>query len=444
MKIDDKNVCNIVSDLLPLYADDACTEESKQIVEEHIKECADCARTLEAMKEPVEITDARNMALELTEIKFLKAFKKASRKVKIKVDLIILLVFLLITPLCILTVHQFDGSGICFTNFDDIKAATEVMETWKTSGFEAVLDAMEPTDLYEYLCRDNHEFTRNPYENYFTMNVDGTTCYLYNYTGSYESRDARLDDEEFMSDFWYSLIVNTEWDYIIPADIYENLEAKYGNDFYLERYRNYDPDYHNKPKKVSTELGDYYYNKGFNDFPIDPFKTPDFRERISDYYDLEEFFYAVERSVVLTPELYNYYCKVYDEVYKWETEYAEYYQNLGYDKFKAQWKKKLSDYLTGCEKQGVKLIDYKYESAYFYQSILNKSYWDITFEVRFSDGAKGYISISRPCDQYRLSYCRALSTEPDKTQYFFLKLEHIISADYYGSMSFEEEWEAYY
>ena len=87
MKIDDKNVCNIVSDLLPLYADDACTEESKQIVEEHIKECADCARTLEAMKEPVEITDARNMALELTEIKFLKAFKKASRKVKIKVDL---------------------------------------------------------------------------------------------------------------------------------------------------------------------------------------------------------------------------------------------------------------------------------------------------------------------------------------------------------------------
>lgn len=443
MKIDDKNVCNIVRDLLPLYADDACTEESKQIVEAHIKECSSCARTLEAMKEPVEITDARNMADELTEIKFLKAFKKATRKVKIKVDLIILLVFLLITPLCILTIHQFDGSGICFTNFDDIKAASEVMETWKTSGFEAVLDEMEPTDLYDDLCRYDYSFSKKPEESFFTMDINGETCYFYN-NGS-EFKDARLDDEEFMSDFWYSLIVNTDWDYIIPADIYEKLETKYGDDFYKKRYKNFDSDYHDMPERISTELGDYYYDKSYgDDFFTYHYKTPDFREKIDEVYDLGELFYIAERSQVLTPELYEYYCKIYNEVYQWDTAYAEFYQNIGYDGFKTQWKNKISGYLLGYEKQGVKLVDYKYDSAYWIDYEPGKGFWDIAFEVSFSNGATGYISVSRPNDKCSLSYCRALSTESSKTQYFFLKLEHLISADYYDTMSFEENWEAYY
>lgn len=46
-----EKMCNIVKDMLPLYIDDLCSAESKQMVEEHIKECDDCRRVLESMKE---------------------------------------------------------------------------------------------------------------------------------------------------------------------------------------------------------------------------------------------------------------------------------------------------------------------------------------------------------------------------------------------------------
>ena len=34
--------CDVIRDLLPLYADKACSEKSREMVEEHLKECPDC------------------------------------------------------------------------------------------------------------------------------------------------------------------------------------------------------------------------------------------------------------------------------------------------------------------------------------------------------------------------------------------------------------------
>ena len=45
--------CNVVKDLLPLYLDECCSEESRKLVEEHIKSCENCGRLNESMKEPV-------------------------------------------------------------------------------------------------------------------------------------------------------------------------------------------------------------------------------------------------------------------------------------------------------------------------------------------------------------------------------------------------------
>jgi len=42
--------CNIIRDLLPLYADDACSKESRCMVDEHLQECPDCANMLEKLR----------------------------------------------------------------------------------------------------------------------------------------------------------------------------------------------------------------------------------------------------------------------------------------------------------------------------------------------------------------------------------------------------------
>lgn len=59
--------CNVIQDLMVLYADDCCSEESKAIVEEHIKSCDKCKKAFE------EITSAPLMTEQKTKA---KAFSK--------------------------------------------------------------------------------------------------------------------------------------------------------------------------------------------------------------------------------------------------------------------------------------------------------------------------------------------------------------------------------
>ncbi|MBQ7646691.1 MAG: zf-HC2 domain-containing protein [Clostridia bacterium] len=42
--------CNVIQDLMMLYADNCCCDESKTIVEEHIKSCEKCRKAFEEMQ----------------------------------------------------------------------------------------------------------------------------------------------------------------------------------------------------------------------------------------------------------------------------------------------------------------------------------------------------------------------------------------------------------
>lgn len=47
--------CNVIRDLLPLYAEDMVSEDSKRIVDRHLEGCPDCRNSLTGMCDPVEI-----------------------------------------------------------------------------------------------------------------------------------------------------------------------------------------------------------------------------------------------------------------------------------------------------------------------------------------------------------------------------------------------------
>ena len=42
--------CDVIRDLLPLYADDACSQDSRRMVDEHLNECADCSGILKRLQ----------------------------------------------------------------------------------------------------------------------------------------------------------------------------------------------------------------------------------------------------------------------------------------------------------------------------------------------------------------------------------------------------------
>lgn len=46
-----KYLCNVVKDLLPLYCDGVCSDESKKMVEEHLEECSPCKDLLIKMQD---------------------------------------------------------------------------------------------------------------------------------------------------------------------------------------------------------------------------------------------------------------------------------------------------------------------------------------------------------------------------------------------------------
>ena len=72
--MENKISCDVIKDLLPTYLDELTSEESNQMIEAHINECAECKKTLENMRTP-EI-DEEQIEIEKKEIDFLKKSRK--------------------------------------------------------------------------------------------------------------------------------------------------------------------------------------------------------------------------------------------------------------------------------------------------------------------------------------------------------------------------------
>lgn len=76
-----KITCDIINDLIPLYIDTICTEDSRKLIEEHMKHCKKCSQKLEDMKNPIEYPQMP----EQWESK--EPFKKIKKKVRIQLIL---------------------------------------------------------------------------------------------------------------------------------------------------------------------------------------------------------------------------------------------------------------------------------------------------------------------------------------------------------------------
>ncbi len=65
--------CNVIRDLLPLYVDDCCTEQSSNVVQEHLESCKSCQRIYSAMKTPTQSPQPQNPVIKMHRINDWKA-----------------------------------------------------------------------------------------------------------------------------------------------------------------------------------------------------------------------------------------------------------------------------------------------------------------------------------------------------------------------------------
>lgn len=84
--------CKVIEDMLPMYFDKVCSEESTALIEEHLKDCPYCSHILSELRSDID-TPQKNM----DDIKPLKKIQKSYKKMKTH-WLIAIIVILLLIP----------------------------------------------------------------------------------------------------------------------------------------------------------------------------------------------------------------------------------------------------------------------------------------------------------------------------------------------------------
>lgn len=140
-----KYSCELIKDLLPLYQDEVCSEESAEIIEEHLKQCPECRKLAASMKIDFRISEP--------EVKRDGAALKKCFTLIRKRFLLILLVIVLSLPLLTvtlrLTVNQLRKEGICFTNIDDYLKASSFVKDIQKGNFREAFSRIDRTGDYE-------------------------------------------------------------------------------------------------------------------------------------------------------------------------------------------------------------------------------------------------------------------------------------------------------
>lgn len=65
--------CNVIKDLIPLYIDNCCSEESAKIVKEHLDNCQSCKELYESMRTPSDFAPVAAVPKKLRKINDWKA-----------------------------------------------------------------------------------------------------------------------------------------------------------------------------------------------------------------------------------------------------------------------------------------------------------------------------------------------------------------------------------
>lgn len=136
-----KLTCDIIQDLLPLYEDGLCSPGSRAAVEEHLLECPSCRALADGARDlpPVEEPETPHAD---------RAVAKSIQKVKRK-WLLSLAAVLLVVPVLLLSVNQFRGRGVCFTNLDELVLAWRYVRALETQDWETAAGLHDYSDSYD-------------------------------------------------------------------------------------------------------------------------------------------------------------------------------------------------------------------------------------------------------------------------------------------------------
>lgn len=146
--------CGVITDLLPLYLDECCTDASKKMVEEHLQECEECKKIYRTYIEELEPKEETSFSPEIAEIKVeyrrLKRWKRRGFGVAaLCVCLAVLVTFL--------GINQYRGDGISFANIGTILRVHQFAKAIENGDYEKAYQYFDIEGEYQDLMEGEYE-----------------------------------------------------------------------------------------------------------------------------------------------------------------------------------------------------------------------------------------------------------------------------------------------
>ena len=157
--------CKVIEDLLPLYSDNVCSDESKKIVEEHLQECEICRNMLDNMA-VVQVTHIEKEENEKS-ASVKKGFKKIHRRWIASIVAVIVLIPLLVF-VSILGYNETHKSGIAFSNIDDVYRCYSYLNYIKSGQYDKAVQMVDYTENEYTMVDCVSHMTPNEYQEYMS------------------------------------------------------------------------------------------------------------------------------------------------------------------------------------------------------------------------------------------------------------------------------------
>jgi len=155
--------CNIIADLLPLYADGICSEDTKTVVEHHAAECEECRKKLEAMaSETVKEKNIGETAFDKHEKRSPENPFKKVRQHYIKLAAVTFLVCAVVTVLLggawYLRTSELYDSGYSWATFRTACKLKKIGGLMKDGKYRQALNLFEPYSKGDYTEAETEAF----------------------------------------------------------------------------------------------------------------------------------------------------------------------------------------------------------------------------------------------------------------------------------------------
>ena len=160
-----KQSCDVIKDLLILYEDDACSEDSRALVEEHLKSCEECRKYSRKLMSTDEVI-ADEMKEEF--VSDTKVMKQSFKKIRRRWILSLIAVFMLIPAMGIgiLGYHEKHNEGIAFSNVDDVYRFIKYLRYIENKKFEKAAEMVNFSQNQYTLVESVADMTLEEYQEY--------------------------------------------------------------------------------------------------------------------------------------------------------------------------------------------------------------------------------------------------------------------------------------